>query len=68
MTKNIAIISPGFLERLSKVYVTERLGIDLKHHQLTSDATWVRLAERLMNTPKPSARRHQGKTKRGTKR
>jgi hypothetical protein len=68
MMKNAAIISPGFLGQLSKVYVTERLGIEPEQHQLTSDATWIRLAERLVNMPAPKVRQHQSKPKQGAKR
>lgn len=56
MAKTAVTISPDFISQLSKVYVTERLGIRPEQHQLTSEATWVRLAERLLNTPAPKTR------------
>jgi len=64
MTKNAASISPDFLGQLSKVYVTERLGIEPQQHQLTSEGTWIRLAERLMKTPASKMRRQSSKAKR----
>lgn len=63
MAKNTAIISPDFLGQLSKVFVTERLGIRPEQHQLTSEATWIRLAERLVNTPVSVKSRASGKSK-----
>ena len=57
MNKNAGIISPDLLGQLSKVFVTERLGIKPEHHELTSDTTWIRLAERLMNAPASKMRR-----------
>jgi hypothetical protein len=63
MAKNSATITPDFLGQLSKVFVTERLGIRPEQHQLTSEATWIRLAERLMNVPAPKLRRASRKSK-----
>lgn len=63
MAKNAVIISPDFLGQLSKVFVTERLGIRPEQHQLTSEGTWIRLAERLMNTPAPMKRGASSKSK-----
>ena len=63
MTKNSAIISPDFLGQLSKVFVTERLGIRPEQHQLTSEGTWIRLAERLLHTPAPVKGRTSSKSR-----
>lgn len=64
MAKNAATTSPDFVGQLSKVFVTERLGIKPEQHKLTSEATWIRLAERLLNVPAPRMRR--AKKQRGT--
>ncbi|MEZ0111674.1 hypothetical protein ABH920_005692 [Catenulispora sp. EB89] len=64
MNKNAGIISPDLLGQLSKVFVTERLGIRPEHHELTSDTTWIRLAERLMKAPASKMRRQSSKAKR----
>lgn len=50
MNKNTMTISDTLLGRLSKVFVTEQLGINPEQHQLTSEGTWIRLAERLLQT------------------
>lgn len=63
MQKNTVTMTPDLLGKLSKVFVTERLGIKPEHHRLTSETTWIRLAERLMKLPAPKQGRQRTKTK-----
>lgn len=50
MNKNSMTIPDDLLGQLSKVFVTERLGINPEQHRLTTEAAWIHLAERLMRT------------------
>lgn len=68
MDKNTATLPPDFLAQLSKVFVTERLGIRPEQHQLTSEKTWIRLAERLIKLPAPTHRQSTKAKHRGGKR
>ncbi|MFG2681786.1 hypothetical protein [Streptomyces sp. NPDC048392] len=68
MNKNSATINYGFVGQLSKVFVTERLGLDPQQHQLTAEGTWIRLAARLMATPAPTYVRHANVKHKGGKR
>ncbi|MFC8852934.1 hypothetical protein ACFT5D_07760 [Streptomyces sp. NPDC057144] len=54
--ENNATMNPSeLLGHVSKVFVIERLGIRPEHHRMTTQGTWIRLAERLVKVKAPAA-------------